>query len=183
MIFFSVVVAKRTKWSILIEMKKEILTSVYGRLRNRLISRARNVVGDDNDAKDILQDAFVRLWSSRIDIEHESHAEGLLNVTVRNLSIDRYHDLAKHCQAPIEGIPEPDNGDVDKDQREQVISEVNDIIDRYLSNRDREILLKRDRDEWTIEEIAEHFDLTPANVRMIVSRARSTVRNIYNLNY
>ncbi|MDE6403386.1 MAG: hypothetical protein K2K86_06235, partial [Muribaculaceae bacterium] len=64
-------------------------------------------------------------------------------------------------------------------ERQQVIDRVNEIKSLHLSERDREILLRRDRDEWSFEELAEHFNLTPANVRMIVSRARATVRNIY----
>ncbi|MDE7472206.1 MAG: sigma-70 family RNA polymerase sigma factor [Muribaculaceae bacterium] len=160
-------------------MNKEMLTSTYLRLRERLFSRARNVVQSDDDAQDVLQDAFVRLWSSHTDISRSEHAEGLLNVTVRNLSIDNYRQAHDHPTTPVDGEPDRDDGATEQYERQQVIERVNEIISRHLSDRDREILLRRDRDEWSFEELAEHFNLSPANVRMIVSRARATVRNIY----
>ncbi|MDE7386595.1 MAG: sigma-70 family RNA polymerase sigma factor [Muribaculaceae bacterium] len=160
-------------------MNKEMLTSAYLRLRERLFSRARNVTRNDNDAQDILQDAFIRLWSSHTDISRPEHAEGLLNVTVRNLSIDNYRRTQDHPTTPVDSEPDRDDGATELYERQQVIDRVNEIISLHLSERDREILLRRDRDEWSFEELAEHFNLTPANVRMIVSRARATVRNIY----
>lgn len=156
-----------------------MLTSVFLRLREQLFKRARNVVHRDEDAQDILQDAFVRLWSSRVDISHQEHAAGLLNVTVRNLSIDNYRQAADRLTTSVDNEPDRDDGSAEQSEHRQVIERVNEIISRHLSERDREILLRRDRDEWTYEELAEHFNLTTANVRMIVSRARTTVRNIY----
>ncbi|MDE6335165.1 MAG: sigma-70 region 4 domain-containing protein, partial [Muribaculaceae bacterium] len=48
-----------------------------------------------------------------------------------------------------------------------------------LSERDREILLLRDHSGWEFEEIAERFDMTPAAVRMALSRARKGVLKAY----
>ncbi|MBD5224364.1 MAG: hypothetical protein HDS68_00120 [Bacteroidales bacterium] len=44
------------------------------------------------------------------------------------------------------------------------------------------ILFRRDRDEWSFEDIAKQYDITPANARLIVARARKTIRNIYRNN-
>ena len=49
----------------------------------------------------------------------------------------------------------------------------------HLSTRDREILFRRDRDEWSFEDIAEHYGTTPANARLIVARARQKLRTLY----
>lgn len=160
-------------------MNKELLTSVFERLRGQLFSKARGVVQNQDDAQDILQDAFVRLWSSKINIEHTAHAEGLFNVTVRNLSIDCYRRSQDHPTSTLDNGFDRDNEDYEGNEREEVIRQVNEIISRHLSARDREILLHRDRDGWDFEEIAEEYNLTAANVRMIVARARRTVRDIY----
>ncbi len=160
-------------------MKKELLTSVFERLRGQLFSRASSVVQNRDDAQDILQDAFVRLWSSRVDINRTDHAEGLLNVTVRNLSIDCYRRSQDHPTTSLDYGYDRDD-DSESNDREEVLEQVNDIISRHLSPRDKEILLRRDRDGWEFEELAEEYSLTAANVRMIVARARRTVREIYN---
>ncbi|MDE6855666.1 MAG: sigma-70 family RNA polymerase sigma factor, partial [Muribaculaceae bacterium] len=40
-------------------------------------------------------------------------------------------------------------------------------------------LYPRDRDGWEFDEIAESFGISEANARMIVSRARKTIRSLY----
>lgn len=54
------------------------------------------------------------------------------------------------------------------------------LINGRLSEQARSVLLLRDRDEWEFDAIAEHLGLSEANVRMILSRARRTVRDLYN---
>lgn len=61
----------------------------------------------------------------------------------------------------------------------ELITEINRLIDAHLSPRDREILQRHDRDGWEFDEIADHFGISQANARMIVSRARKTIRTIY----
>ncbi|MDE6633448.1 MAG: sigma-70 family RNA polymerase sigma factor, partial [Muribaculaceae bacterium] len=43
----------------------------------------------------------------------------------------------------------------------------------------REILVHRDHDGWEFDEIASHYQISEANARMIVSRSRKTIREIY----
>lgn len=161
-------------------MNKELLTSVFERIRGQLLSRAHNVVHNRDDAQDILQDAFIRLWSSKINVEKAAHAEGLLNVTVHNLSIDCYRKSHDHPMISLDNGLDQDNGDNEVYEQENILLKINDIISHYLSARDREILLHRDRDGWEFDDIADEYELTPANVRMIVARARRTIRDIYN---
>lgn len=48
-----------------------------------------------------------------------------------------------------------------------------------LSPQQCELLLHRDRDGWSIGELAETYNLSEANVRTILSRARKAVREQY----
>ncbi len=58
-------------------MESEQLTGIFARLRQRLHRTARRMLGSDDDAADILQDAFCALWGRRRDIADENVAEGL----------------------------------------------------------------------------------------------------------
>lgn len=69
--------------------------------------------------------------------------------------------------------------DEDPDPRLEQIAEINRLIEAHLSERDREILHRHDRDGWDFDEIADHFGITQANARMILSRARKTIRTLY----
>lgn len=151
----------------------------YERLHDRLFSRTKSILTSDEDANDVLQEAFYRLWKARPAITGQSHADGLLVRTVHNLAIDTYRNATRHAAVSIEenytDTPVAD----DTEERQELLDNVNHIISRHLSARDREILLKRDSMGWEFEEIAAEYGLTPGNVRIIVSRARRTVREIY----
>jgi len=164
------------------DMKKDLLTYTFERIRSQLHLKARQMLSDDEEARDVLQDAFFKLWTVHAKIESESSATGLLVTTVRNLSIDRLRRQKSHPSCSIDERLdyEPDNAAEEQEYRQEVLADVQTIIERHLSARDREILLLRDRDEWSFEEIALRFDITEANARLIVARARKTIRNIYN---
>lgn len=164
-------------WS---EMNKRFLTSAYERMRAMLVAKAAGIVSSDDDARDVIQEAFYKLWNHPQAIERQSQADALLTVTVRNLSIDTVRRRNAH---PTDGLDEnrnlADNDQEVEEQRTAIYRHVEQIASQALSERDREILFRRDRDEWSFEEIAEQFGTTPANVRVIVARARKTIRNLY----
>ena len=162
-------------------MRKERFTSVFERLRPRLFAKARAVLSDDEDARDVIQDAFFKLWQTRLDFERESHAEGVLVTTVRNLSIDRLRRQSSHPASPLyEKNCHIADCDTETESRNETYRQVELLINAHLSPRDREILMRRDRDEWEFSDIAEHFYITEANARLIVARARKTIRTLYS---
>ena len=161
-------------------MNTEILTSAFRRVRLRLLSGSRH--GGD-DPEDALQEAFCRLWTRRVDITDRSQAEGLLSTAARNVGID---SIRRRNQHPMESIDDSAlqhlsgaDCDDDADGREELLREVERLVAECLSPRDREILYRRDRDGWEFDELAEHYSLSEGNIRMIVSRARKRIREVY----
>ncbi|MDE7458692.1 MAG: sigma-70 family RNA polymerase sigma factor, partial [Muribaculaceae bacterium] len=53
------------------------------------------------------------------------------------------------------------------------------IIDSRLSEREKAVITMRDTMGMDFGDIAEELGITEANTRMILSRARKTVREIY----
>ena len=74
-------------------------------------------------------------------------------------------------QTPENEIQEPSAGDL--------YEEVNRLIMQTLTERDRDIMLMRDRDGYELDAIAARTGLTEANIRVILSRARRAVREAY----
>lgn len=164
-------------------MKKELLTSTFERIRARLLAKAKSMLISEDEALDVLQESFFKLWGQHSNIRGESQAEGLLMTTVKNLSIDRLRRHESHPTRPIEDSfdssdPETEERE-ENDRQQEILEQVGQIIGMHLSERDRTILLRRDRDGWSSEELAEAFGLTEGNVRVIVTRARKTIREIY----
>lgn len=150
-------------------------------MRQRLLATARQLLGNEDDAVDALQDAFVGLWTRADRFSDESHARGATVISVRNASIDLLRRRAVRRGEEVDATAEPsDIAEPDSENHaERLMDEVNRLMDEHLSERDREILRLRDADEWPMDEIAERFGLTEAHVRTIVSRARRTIRDRY----
>lgn len=156
-------------------MKDSTLTSLFIRTREKLRNVARRFV-DEREVDDLLQEAFIKLWSS-----NRESSEPLAVVTVRNLAIDATRRQKARCEVSLPESPTPEeaNDDDDKTDRNELYDRVNRLIANHLSERDRRILLLRDRNGWEIAEIAEDTGLNEANIRMILSRSRKIIRELY----
>ncbi len=161
-------------------MKKEFLTTVFIRARERLLRRAAAIVDSDAEAQDLVQEAFCRLWSSPRQPGDESAAEALALTAVRNAGIDALRSRARHRETPVEDaeaeLGEEPSSDSEADE---TFSRVSHIIDLSVSPRDRDIFFRRERDGWEYSEIAGHFSISESNARQIVARTRRTVRDTY----
>ncbi|MDE6023643.1 MAG: sigma-70 family RNA polymerase sigma factor [Muribaculaceae bacterium] len=160
-------------------MTKDFLISAFRRVQLRMQSRHDPGYSDYPD-EDSLQDAFCRLWSRREQITGQSEAEGFLSVTARNIKIDH----ARHRTAfPEVGLAEmtrePAYSSDLSDEKKQLLIDVESLMKRELSERDQEILYRRERDGWEFDELAEYYGLTESNVRIIVSRSRKKIRELY----
>lgn len=162
-------------------MKEELLTSVFMRIKGRLRATAQRIVSDDA-ADDALQDAFVRLWSRRGDLDSETAVEGMAVTTVKNICIDTVRRNTVRRHDDIEDNPSAaavTDEDDDTRERDELYGEITSLIDKELSERDRRILYLRDRDGWEMEDIAAELGISEINVRVILSRCRKTIRQIY----
>lgn len=152
------------------------------RIKGRLQMTARRIVSDEA-VDDALQDAFVRLWSRRSDFDSATAVEGVAVTTVRNICIDTLRRDAVRRHDDIDDNPSAaavtdDYGD-DRQERRELYGEVTGLIDKELSERDRRILYLRDRDGWEMDDIALEMGISEANVRVILSRSRKIIRQIY----
>lgn len=165
-------------------MKNDILISAFVNFRTRLRSFAAGIVGND-DADDILHDAFCRMWSSHPQLDSETEALKLSYRVVRNSAIDALRRSKSHPTVPIEEggrdcgtIEEPENDSADEDTYQAVIA----LSRRVLGQRQFEVFRLHDIEGQTYDEIAASLCLSVENVRVILSRARKTIRDIYRKN-
>ena len=156
-------------------MKTEILTMAFQRIRTRF---RRGEDATDSDSDDALQEAFCRLWSKHGDITDVSYAEGLLVTTSRNIRIDGLRRQQSHQSVSLSEISDPP-WEEEESTVAETYEQVTKLASRHLSDRDREILYLREKDGLEFSELAERYNLSEANVRMIVSRARKALREIY----
>lgn len=152
-------------------------------MRSRLRLTAARIAGDA-DADDALQDAFCKLWNKADEPHRDSNAEAMTFAAVRNRSIDMARQHKTHATTELNealaAMPIEHN---DAATRTELFCQVRQIIEQQLPKRQREVLWMRDYQQLSFAEIAQQLNLSEANIRQILSRARRQVRQIYKENH
>lgn len=141
------------------------------KVRPRLVAIARRIVGNDDDAEDIVQDALLRLWQVKEEIRN---AESLAKVITRNLSID--YVRRQHITVDIdENNAEADDAADSNEQIERIM----DLINK-LPTMQQTVIRLRHIDGLKMADIANITGTTEQAVRQSISRARRTILKNYN---
>ena len=154
------------------------ITSAFTALREQMLSLAERITGNRDDAADAVQDAFVKLWQQRGRFESAHHAQGAGMMTVRTTSIDMARRNSHRSVVPVEQAVETVD-EVTDNESSLAYQQVRKIIDNDLSRNQQMIIDLRELQGMEFEDIASRMNMTAANVRVELSRARKRVREIY----
>ena len=139
------------------------------------------ILGDKEEAKDVVQDLYIKLWSRRHDLKQINSIEAFATTIIRNLCIDRLKKIkvtVQHTENYVElssneVLYQEDEGD----EVEIKVKLVRNAI-KLLPEIQQKVFLMRDFEEKEFEEISLELGLTAENIRVILSRARKRVREI-----
>ena len=154
------------------------ITNAFTALREQMLSLAERITGNRDDAADAVQDAFVKLWQQNERYQTMTHAQGAGMTAVRNLSIDMARRNSRRSDVAIENAADTIVETTDE-ERNLTYQQVRRIIDKELSPKQRTIIDLRELEGLGFDDIANRLDMTAANVRVELSRARKRVREIY----
>jgi RNA polymerase sigma-70 factor (ECF subfamily) len=146
-------------------------------LKNKLFRLADRLLGDSEEAQDIVQEAFIKLWNRREKLDEYRSVEALAVVTTRNLCLDKLK-AKKYPTERLENLKtdfqEPET-DTRKDLTE-LADKIKEII-RTLPEQMKTIIHLRDIEGYDFEEIAEVLGMNENAIRVSLSRARKKVRD------
>jgi RNA polymerase sigma-70 factor (ECF subfamily) len=153
------------------QFKKEVLP-----LRGRLLSYARHLLGNKDDAEDVVQEAFFKLWFMRNGLERYGHIPALSLTITKHLCLNQLKRNERKYDSPDENMEagnlSPDAGLEQKDELEQLLKTVS-----RLPGLQQSILRMKHIDGLETGEIAALTGCSPEAVRMNLSRARKKVRD------
>lgn len=147
------------------------------KIRPRLVAQAAKMLGNEDDADDVAQDTLLRLWQLRDRLDAYRTVEGMAFVMTRNLAIDR---LRKPSSARLDDVHEPvasDSADAPLLSAD-VQHQLDDVMSRLVDSQ-RAVLRMRHIEGMEMEEIAEVLGTNSNNVRVLLSRARARVKQIF----
>lgn len=147
-------------------------------IRKLLITYAYNILGSFEDAKDIVQDAYVKI--ADVNFDHIENKKSYLIRTVINLSINlknRQKKLVK--QYPGDWLPEPvaTEGADTRIIRKEILSYSLMVLLEKLDAKQRAVFILKEAFDYDHKEIAEVLNITEENSRKIFSRAKLELKN------
>lgn len=155
-------------------MEIDMLTSSFIGLRDKLHHIALNYLESDEDAKDALQDTWLKLRSGS-KIESTSEARNKLVTVLRHVCIDH---LRKAKPIPIDTVRVRElNG---YNMEEEDLKRLETLLQEGLTLQQREIFNLVTHEGMEYEQIAEKLSMTVEAVRMNMSRIRKKIRETYN---
>lgn len=127
---------------------------------------------NEDSARDIMQDSYEKLWLKRDSVQFEK-SKSYLFTTAYHTFIDQnrrgkkisYEDKVPQTEFHSVQMSSPD---------------LKHIIDEALTKLpeiQKTVLLLRDYEDYSYEEIAEITNLSPSQVKVYIFRARTTMKN------
>ena len=143
----------------------------------KLYRIALALVENPEDAEDILQEAYAKLWSRRESLEAVQHPEAFALTIVRNLCLDFLRSPRSNSRnEPLEAVTlhSEDSPERQLELRDQ-LRQVRQLIEELPPNQ-RQVIRLRGMEDCSLEEIAQITGFSDANVRTLLSRARKYIK-------
>lgn len=152
----------------------------------KLYRVAFRLMGNARDAEDMVQEAYLKLWNKRDELTNVVNPEAYCVTLIKNLCYDalRKTQLDEDGRAPEElNLSTDINIAREVEQRDEV-NQVRQLISR-LPAQQRRVILLRDVNDCSFEDIEKATGLNAINIRVLLSRARKKIREQFNeiMNY
>ena len=138
-------------------------------VRPTLLSVARGILGSDEEAEDVVQDAMLRLWQLRD--EPIRNVRGFARVVVRNLSLSKVRQRRVTVDIARADVA---NDNESESARNEQIDRMMELVDA-LPTMQQTVLRMRHMQEMTMADIASLIGTSEAAVRQSLSRARRSI--------
>jgi len=147
-------------------------------LKNKLFRFAKRLLDHTEEAEDIVQEVFIKLWNRRDKLDEYRSVEALAMVTTKNLCLDkikgkRYpvENMENH-RLFLENIPGETNADYS-----DVIHGIHQAM-KTLPQQQQIIVHLRDIEGYEFAEIADILEMNENAIRVALSRARKRIREL-----
>lgn len=127
-------------------------------------------IRDSEKSQDIVQEAFTRLWEHSTEVEHNK-AKSYLFSTAYHLLIDSVRKDKKQVLM--------EDSHLNQLQHSHQYNDTSEILNnalKTLNNDQRMVLLLRDYEGYSYQEISEITHLSQSQVKVYIFRARKTLK-------
>jgi RNA polymerase sigma factor (sigma-70 family) len=146
--------------------------------KNKLFRFALRMLGSEDEAKDVIQEVFIRVWNGRENMDQIQNMEAWCMRITKNLSLDRLRTIQRKSTFPMEEGFDVKHTDVTPDVKTELgesMQNVSQLI-AALPEKQRQVIHLRDVEGYTYNEICDILELDMNQVKVNLFRARNAVR-------
>ena len=153
----------------------KILETLFRQNYSQMIHLANSIIGEEEEAEDIVQDIFLRLADSDIAPKSSNY---LLNA-VRNACLNRIRQMQVHDK--IKNLLPIEESDLQPiDQQMELLEDIITFVDEQLKEPHRSIFHLRFDKDLTIAEIARQLSLNPNTTYKYLMQSIQKIRDQFN---
>ena len=151
-------------------------------LKDKLFRKALSITESAIEAQDIVQEVMMRLWDKRAEWATISNIEVYSMVLTKNIALDKIKKSGYYAQSIDETRTEIMGNDsyhpqaiMEKEERIALIWKVIGL----LPDQQQQLIRLWEIEEFTYQDIAKEMNITEAQVKITLFRARQKMKEIY----
>ncbi|MCC9167998.1 RNA polymerase sigma factor [Pontibacter harenae] len=155
------------------EFKTQVLPA-----KDKLYRLAVLMLHNKEEAEDMLQDVFLKLWTNRHKLHTYTSIEAFAMTVTKNMCLNKLKAGKVRKQIDIAGM-ELSSDEASPYQRSEVVDSLNKVqgLVAMLPEQQKLILHLREEEGCSFEEIEQITNLNINNIRVLLSRARKSIRD------
>lgn len=160
-------------------MTEKAFDEIVDRYARPILFIIRKMIGRREEADDLVQNVFVKLWEYRSALDLSKPVFTLLYKMAMNQSIDYLRKMKTQTAEPeiMEFITAPPLEE--NEELQEIISKCSD----HLKPKQKAVFLLRDMEGFEFEEISEILQIPVANIRSNLHLARKRIRELLEVRY
>ena len=153
--------------------RKQFIEQLFRRNYSEMIHLARVLLGDDEEAEDVVQDIFLRVADNDIAPQNDRY----LLISVRNACLNRIRQMQLHDKVK-NLMPIEDEADLQPiDKRLERLDDIAAYVDKQLEEPHRSIFHLRFDEDLTVSEIARRLGLNPNTAYKYLMQSIQLIRH------
>jgi RNA polymerase sigma factor (sigma-70 family) len=147
-------------------------------VKNKLFRFALRFLNNEEEAKDVVQEVFIRVWNGREQMNQVQNWEAWCMRITKNLSLDRIRSMTRKQTQPIEETFDLSNDALtpaETTEADENMRHISQLI-AGLPEKQRQIIHLRDIEGYSYNEICDIMEIDLNQVKVNLFRARNSVR-------
>lgn len=149
----------------------------------KLYRVAFRLMGNAQDAEDMVQETYLKLWKKREKLPPDIECMEAYSITlIKNLCFDSFRSirLEEDNRPPEELNITEENNPMHEVELKDEVNQVKRIIST-LPKQQQQVVMMRDVNDCSYEEIEQATGLSSVNIRVLLSRTRKKIREQFNI--